>query len=86
MPTFSAAQTRPVPTQAAGLSARVSFAVARQLPAPAQVARLEVEQVPDAHLSAVQVEAAPVHRLRLLLSKLPAEPRPPGVPATPRLV
>ena len=86
MPTFSASQTLRPPSQAASLTAPARFTAAQQVPPPAQVARLEVEVLPDAHLTAEQQVPQPTQRPRLVLAtwRGPAEPRPPGVPATPR--
>ena len=83
MPTFSANQTRPGPTQDARLSARATFTAAHALPQPVHAFGLVLDPVWE--LSAAQVvQDGARHRLRMHLSPLPAEPRPPGVPATPR--
>ena len=81
MPTFSAAQVVAQPSQAAALSTPARFTAAQTVPAPAQAARLEVEVLPDAHLSAEQQVPQPTQRARLVLAtwRGPAEPRPPGV-------
>jgi hypothetical protein len=88
MPAFTAAQTHPVPAQAVHLSVRASFSMARQVPPPAQAARLGMEDFPDVHLSAAQQVPQPGQAPRLVPARWrgPAEPRPPGVPATPRPV
>ena len=47
-----------------------------------------MEDFPDVHFRAAQVVEAPRQRARLVLTmwRGPAEPRPPGVPATPRMI
>ena len=63
-----------------------TFSANQTRPGPAQAAALVLEDFPDAHLSAAQAVPAPAQRARLVLAtwRGPAEPRPPGVPATPR--
>jgi hypothetical protein len=86
MPTFSAAQALRAHTQDARLSAPARFSAAQVPGQPAQVVRLELEDFPDVHFAAEQVEPQPTQRPRLVLAtwRGPAEPRPEGVPATPR--
>ncbi len=74
MPTLSANKTLSAPSQAASLP----------VPAPAQVVRV-VRTYPDLAMWAEQVVPRPAQLARLFLARGPAEPRPPGVPATPRL-
>ena len=86
MSVLTANQILRPPSQAASLTAPARLTAAQQVPVPAQVARLEVELLPDAHLSAEQVVPQPAQRARLVLAtwRGPAEPRPPGALATPR--
>jgi hypothetical protein len=83
MPTLTANQTLRAPSQAATLSAPARFTAARTLPAPVHAFGLVLDPVWE--LSAAQVvQDGARHRLRIIRSPLPAEPRPPGVPAVPR--
>ena len=84
MPALSANQTIPAHAQVASLSAQATFTASRQVAAPAQVATLWMEDFPDVHFTAARHVPQAAQRARLRLSPLPAEPRPPGVPATPR--
>jgi hypothetical protein len=83
MPVFGAAQSLRPAAQDARLSAPARFTAAHTLPQPAHAFGLVLDPVWETAI-AQTVQDAPRHRLRLRLSPLPAEPRPPGVPATPR--
>ncbi len=87
MSTFAASQTLRPPSQAAALSAPARLTAAHAVPPPAQAAALDVYAAgPPRVFGAAQVVPAPAQRAKVRNPPLygPAEPRPPGVPATPR--